>query len=477
MNDTKRDVNLREQKKRTSANAITEGVIWKQLLLFFFPILFGTFFQQLYNTADAVVVGRFVGKEALAAVGGSTSMLTNLLVGFFVGLSSGATVIIAQFYGAGRSQRVSEAVHTAIAFSLLCGAIMTVGGLLFSDTALRMMGTPEDVMGNASGYLHIYFIGITANLLYNMGAGILRAVGDSRRPFYFLVISCFTNIALDLVFVVGFKMGVRGAATATILSQLVSACLVIGTLMRAKDSFRYEIRKTRITPAILMRIVRIGFPAGLQSVMYSFSNLVIQSSVNALGTDTVAAWAAYGKIDSTYWMIINALGISITTFVGQNYGAGRLDRVKRSVYVCLGISCLITVGLSTVLYLTGGYIYLLFTTDAAVIAIGMKILHFLVPAFVTYLCIEIYSGALRGVGDCWIPMIMTALGVCVLRVVWILIAVPLRPDILTVVFSYPLTWTITTVLFNIYYYCFSALKNGTCRFRGRQRDGRFMTCK
>ena len=451
MKDTRREEGVRQTGGTGRANAITEGVIWKQLLLFFFPILFGTFFQQLYNTADAVVVGRFVGKEALAAVGGSTSMLTNLLVGFFVGLSSGATVIIAQFYGAGRGQRVSEAVHTAIAFSLLCGILMTVGGLLFSDTALRLMGTPEDIMDNASGYLHIYFVGITANLLYNMGAGILRAIGDSKRPFYFLVISCFTNIALDLLFVVGLRMGVRGAAVATILSQVVSACLVLGTLMRADGSYRFEIRKTRITPVILVRIIRIGFPAGLQSVMYSFSNLVIQSSVNALGTDTVAAWAAYGKIDSTYWMIINALGISITTFVGQNYGAGRLDRVKRSVYVCLGISCIITVGLSTILYLTGGYIYLLFTTDAEVIAIGMKILHFLVPAFVTYLCIEIYSGALRGVGDCWIPMIMTALGVCVLRVVWILIAVPIRPDILTVVFSYPLTWTITTVLFNIYY--------------------------
>ena len=432
---------------------MTQGSPLRLILAFAVPLMLGSLFQQFYNLADTIIVGRFVGVEALAAVGGSTSMLTNLLVGFFVGLSSGATVIIAQFYGAGRGQRVSEAVHTAIAFSLLCGILMTVGGLLFSDTALRLMGTPEDIMDNASGYLHIYFVGITANLLYNMGAGILRAIGDSKRPFYFLVISCFTNIALDLLFVVGLRMGVRGAAVATILSQVVSACLVLGTLMRADGSYRFEIRKTRITPVILVRIIRIGFPAGLQSVMYSFSNLVIQSSVNALGTDTVAAWAAYGKIDSTYWMIINALGISITTFVGQNYGAGRLDRVKRSVYVCLGISCIITVGLST-----GGYIYLLFTTDAEVIAIGMKILHFLVPAFVTYLCIEIYSGALRGVGDCWIPMIMTALGVCVLRVVWILIAVPIRPDILTVVFSYPLTWTITTVLFNIYYYFFSALK-------------------
>ena len=309
-----------------------------------------------------------------------------------------------------------------------------------------------------------------------MGAGILRAIGDSKRPFYFLVISCFTNIALDLLFVVGLRMGVRGAAVATILSQVVSACLVLGTLMRADGSYRFEIRKTRITPVILVRIIRIGFPAGLQSVMYSFSNLVIQSSVNALGTDTVAAWAAYGKIDSTYWMIINALGISITTFVGQNYGAGRVDRVKRSVYVCLGISCIITVGLSTILYLTGGYIYLLFTTDAEVIAIGMKILHFLVPAFVTYLCIEIYSGALRGVGDCWIPMIMTALGVCVLRVVWILIAVPIRPGYPDSGIQLSADLTITTVLFNIII-IFQCAENGMCRFRGRKRGGSFITCK
>ena len=436
---------------------LTSGPILPQLLQLCLPLLCANVLQQLYNIINSLVVTRYIGDSAFAALGVAESVM-NLFIYVITGACMGASVLIAQFYGAGRGQRVSEAVHTAIAFSLLCGILMTVGGLLFSDTALRLMGTPEDIMDNASGYLHIYFVGITANLLYNMGAGILRAISDSKRPFYFLVISCFTNIALDLLFVVGLRMGVRGAAVATILSQVVSACLVLGTLMRADGSYRFEIRKTRITPVILVRIIRIGFPAGLQSVMYSFSNLVIQSGVNALGTDTVAAWAAYGKIDSTYWMIINALGISITTFVGQNYGAGRLDRVKRSVYVCLGISCIITVGLSTILYLTGGYIYLLFTTDAEVIAIGMKILHFLVPAFVTYLCIEIYSGALRGVGDCWIPMIMTALGVCVLRVVWILIAVPIRPDILTVVFSYPLTWTITTVLFNIYYYFFSALK-------------------
>lgn len=445
-------------KKGKQGNGITEGVIWKQLLIFFFPILFGTFFQQLYNTVDAVIVGRFVGKEALAAVGGSTGTLINLLVGFFVGLSSGATVIISQFYGGGREKRVSEAVHTAIAFSLACGVGLMVIGIAASPIALRAMGTPEDIMQYSLSYIRIYFLGIIPNLVYNMGAGILRAIGDSKRPLYYLMASCFTNIVLDLVLVVWLRLDVRGAAIATIVSQLVSAVLVVLQILRTKDSYRLVIRKIRLNLFMVMRIVRIGLPAGLQSVMYSASNIIIQSSVNSLGTDTVAAWTAYSKIDSVYWMIISALGISITTFVGQNYGAGKLDRVKRGIYVCLGLSFLITAILSVTLYLGGGYIYLMFTADAAVIAKGMEILHFLVPAFATYVCIEVLSGALRGTGDCWIPMIMTAVGVCALRVLWILVAVPLKPDILTVVFSYPLTWSITSILFLVYFYCFSSLK-------------------
>lgn len=445
-------------KKGKQGNGITEGVIWKQLLIFFFPILFGTFFQQLYNTVDAVIVGRFVGKEALAAVGGSTGTLINLLVGFFVGLSSGATVIISQFYGGGREKRVSEAVHTAIAFSLACGIGLMVVGIVFSPFALRAMGTPEDIMQYSLSYIRIYFLGIIPNLIYNMGAGILRAVGDSKRPLYYLMASCFTNIVLDLVLVVWLRLDVRGAAIATIASQLVSAVLVIIRLFKTEDSYRLVVSKIKMNLYMVMRIVRIGLPAGLQSVMYSASNIIIQSSVNSLGTDTVAAWTAYSKIDSVYWMIISALGISITTFVGQNYGAGKLDRVKRGIYVCLGLSFLITAILSVALYLGGGYIYLMFTADAAVIAKGIEILHFLVPAFVTYVCVEVLSGALRGTGDCWIPMIMTAVGVCALRVLWVIIAVPLRPDILTVVFSYPLTWSITSILFLVYFYCFSSMK-------------------
>lgn len=439
-------------------NQITEGVIWKQLLLFFFPILFGTFFQQLYNTVDAIIVGRFVGKEGLAAVGGSAAMIINLLVGFFIGLSSGATVIISQFYGARQQAKVSQAVHTAVAFSIAGGLVIMAVGLITAPTALRAMGTPEETMADSILYLRIYFLGLIGNLLYNMGAGILRAIGDSKRPLYFLIVGCMTNIVLDVVLVLFFHMGVAGAAWATILSQLAAAVLVIATLLKTDDMYRLNWREVRIHPDMLLRIIQIGLPAGLQSVMYSASNIIIQSSVNALGTNVVAAWTAYGKIDVIYWTIINAFGISITTFVGQNFGAGKLDRVYKGIRVCLGISAGATIFLSLLLYQFGQYIYLLFTTDAEVIAKGVEILHFLVPTLITYVCIEILSGALRGIGDCWIPMIMTALGVCLLRVVWIVVAVPLYPDIKTICFSYPLTWTVTSILFLVYFKWFSKIR-------------------
>ena len=283
---------VKEKNATESANKITEGVIWKQLLLFFFPILFGTFFQQLYNAADAMIVGRFVGKEALSAVGGSTATIINLLVGFFIGLASGATVIISQYYGAKRREMVEYAVHTAIAFCILGGVVLMIGGIVTAPSILRKMDTPADVLDHAVLYIRIYFAGVIPNLIYNMGAGILRAVGDSKRPLYFLIASCLTNIVLDVLFVVGFQMGVSGAALATILSQALSAGLVIWVLVRTEDMHHLEIRKVRIDGRLLHRIVQIGFPAGLQSVMYSSSNLIIQTGVNSLGTDTVAAWTA-----------------------------------------------------------------------------------------------------------------------------------------------------------------------------------------
>lgn len=445
-------------KDEGTSNQITEGVIWKQLLLFFFPILFGTFFQQLYNTADAVIVGRYVGKEALAAVGGPTGTIINLFVGFFIGLSSGAGVIISQYFGAGQKRQLSHAVHTAMAFSAVCGFFIMIIGILLAPFALEAMDTPADILPYGVLYMRIYFLGVIPNLVYNMGAGILRAIGDSRRPLYFLIASCFTNIILDILLVVYFDMGVKGAAIATILSQLLSAILVLIVLMRSRQAYRLMLSSLKLDRDMLMRIIRIGFPAGLQSVMYTSSNIIIQSSVNVLGTDTVAAWTAYGKIDTLFWMMISAFGISITTFVGQNYGAKKSDRVYKGIRVCLGMCVLSSIVLSFLLYTFGSLVFLLFTTDQAVIAKGTQILRYLVPTFITYVCVEIYSGALRGAGDCWIPMILTSLGVCVLRIVWICTAVPIHPVIETVVFCYPLTWTVTSILFLIYFHWFSKLK-------------------
>ena len=433
------------------SNQITEGVIWKQLLFFFFPILFGTFFQQLYNTTDAVIVGQFVGKEALAAVGGPAATLINLLIGFFTGLSSGATVIISQYYGAKKQDDVKNTVHTAIALSIAGGAVIMILGLLFSGVALRAMNTPAEVLSLSVIYMRVYFLGVIPSLIYNMGAGILRAVGDSKRPLYFLILSCLVNIILDVLFVTVLKMGVIGVAVATALSQVISALMVTVTLLKTEDSYRLYMKEIRFSPELLHKIIRIGLPAGIQSTMYSASNLIIQSSINVFGTDTIAAWTAYGKIDGLFWMILGAYGVSITTFAGQNFGAGKYDRIKKSVRICLGMAALTSLVLS-VIVLTGGRIFFrLFTDDPDVVSIGLGMMRVISPSYVTYICIEILGGTARGCGDAIPPMLMTCVGICVLRVVWILTAVPLRPEMSTVAFSYPLTWTATSLLFIVYY--------------------------
>ena len=448
-----------EQKvQKTKANGITEGSIFGQLLLFFFPILFGTFFQQLYNTADAVVVGRFVGKQALAAVGGTTSTLINLMVGFFVGLSSGATVVISQYYGAKKADKVHWAVHTSVAFSVIGGVLFMAVGLVGARWALTAMHTPEDVMDHAVTYIRIYFLGMIPNLLYNMGAGILRAVGDSRRPLYFLIGSCFVNIILDVVLVAVLRMGVAGAALATISSQLFSAILVILCLTRTQDMYKVEWRKIRIDSRMLQRIIRIGIPAGMQSVMYNISNIIIQAGVNNLGTDNVTAWATYGKVDGLYWMMINALGISVTTFVGQNYGARRMDRVRKGAGACMVIGVVLTAIVSTALYFWGYLFIELFTSDPQVQLISQSLIRFMVPTFITYITIEILSGTLRGVGDAWMPLIITGVGVCLVRVIWIIFALPHFNTILAAAFCYPMTWALTSAAFAVYYYFFSSLK-------------------
>ena len=442
---------MNKKNQASLSNQIIEGDITKQLLIFFFPILFGTFFQQLYNTTDAVIVGKFVGKEALAAVGGSTATIINLLVGFFVGISSGASVIISQYYGSGNRGRLTLSVHTSIALAVIGGAVMMVIGIIGAPWALKAMGTPADIMEDSLTYMRIYMLGMIPSMLYNMGSGILRAVGDSGRPLYFLMAACGVNIVLDLFFVVALDMGVMGVGIATTMSQVASALLTVMVLLRTKEAYR--VTPKRVFPHLryLRIILRIGLPAGLQSAMYSISNLVIQAAINVYGTDAVAAWTAYGKVDNIFWMIMSAFGIAITTFAGQNFGAGKKDRVRKSVRICLIMSALTSVAFSLIVISFGSTVLRLFTDDPSVISISMRMIAVISPAYISYVCIEILSGACRGCGDALMPMILTCFGVCVLRILWIFTAERISPGLETISFSYPLTWSVTSIMFIIYY--------------------------
>lgn len=434
-----------------SKNQITEGVIWKQLLFFFFPILLGTLFQQLYNTADTVVVGRFVGTKALAAVGGSTGQIVNLVVNFFVGLASGATVIIARYYGARDRIKLNNALHTAIALSIVGGIVTGIAGILLTPSLLKMMNTPADVIEGSTMYLRIYFAGIIFVFVYNIGSGILRAVGDSKRPLYFLIVCCFLNIFLDILFVVYLKLGVKGAAFATVISQAVSALLVILSLTKSVDIYRLRPNKIRFYKSLLIAIITIGLPAGLQSVMYGISNIIIQTSLNSLGTETVAAHTAFAKIDAIYWMISGAFSVSIITFIGQNYGARKFDRMKKSIKVCLLMDLIASLLLTTVMLLAGPYLLRLFTSDQEVIEIGMQIIHIIAPSYALFIFIEILSSSLRGMGNVVVPMLMTCGGVCVLRILWIFIFARTHLSVTTILMSYPISWGFTAVLFIIYF--------------------------
>lgn len=439
------------KQKTQNINQITEGIIWRQLLLFFFPIVFGTFFQQLYNTIDTVIVGQFVGKAALASVGGSATQLINLVVGFFTGLSSGASVVIAQFFGAKDERSVKESLHTAYAFSILGSIVISALGIGLAPQLLRWMNTPEELLADSTLYLRIYFAGILFVFIFNVGSSILRAVGDSKNPLYYLIACCFINIFLDLLFVIVFHLGVAGVAYATFLSQAISALLVTHKLMTSHSILTLKIRDIRLHKNVLKSQLWIGLPAGFQSVMYSISNVIIQATLNRFGTDTVAAWSAYGKLDAIFWMVSGAIGISITTFVGQNYGARKYDRVHKSVRICLGIDSIISVILIVFLMLFRVPLFRLFTQDPSVIRIGSDMLALITPCYIFFVFIEVLAGALRGMGDVMIPTLITLLGVCVLRLIWIAVVLQISPTVNAIIYSYPVTWIATAVLFIIYY--------------------------
>ena len=439
-------------KKETQlANQITEGIIWKQLLIFFFPIVFGTFFQQLYNTIDTIIVGHFIGKSALASVGGSSTQIVNLVVGFFTGLSSGASVIIAQFYGARDERSVQESLHTAYAFSSLGSIAISIPGILLAPHLLRWMNTPAELVRDSALYLRIYFAGILFVFIFNVGSSILRAIGDSKHPLYYLMVCCLLNIILDILCVVWLDMGVAGAAIATFFSQAASAALVTRKLMVSGGILKLSLKQLRFHANVLRSLLRIGMPAGFQSIMYSLSNVIIQSALNSFGTDTVAAWSVYGKLDAVFWMISGAIGISITTFVGQNFGARKYGRVKKSVRVCLGIDALISGVLVIFFLLLRNPLFRIFTNDADVIRIGCEMMALITPCYMFFICIEVLSGALRGIGDVIIPTLITLGGVCLFRILWLFGALQIRPTVNAIILSYPVTWLTTSILFILYY--------------------------
>ena len=342
-------------------------------------------------------------------------------------------------------------MHTSIALSLAGGIFLTFVGIFGARWALEMMGTTADVIGGATDYMRIYFAGVIMNLLYNMSSGILRAIGDSRRPMIYLIICCLVNIVLDILFVGFMHMGVAGAAIATISSQAASAILTMRALMRTEECYKFVIKKLRVDFPLLGRILRIGFPAGIQSMMYSISNLLIQANINALGTDTMAAWTAFGKVDSIIWMVMGAFSVSVTTFVGQNWGAGKVDRVKTSIRTGMVVELLSTLIMSGVILLTGQHLIRLFTQDEGVIAISLMIMHCNVPLYASFVPIDLLSGGMRGMGNSLAPMLIICFGVCIFRVVWLFTAVPLNNNIITIVLSYPISWILTSIVMIIYY--------------------------
>lgn len=433
-------------------NQITEGVIWKQLLIFFFPIMVGTLFQQLYNTVDAIIVGRFVGKQALASVGGSAAVLTNFVIGFFTGLSAGATVIISQFYGAKNLKQLSKGLHTAYAFSITVSLLISVIGWFATPALLHLLKTPADVIPDSILYLRIYFLGMIFTLTYNMGSSIMRAIGDSRRPLIYLVICCGINIVLDILFVIVFHMGIAGAAIATVISQGASAILVTRSLMKSYGILKLELRSIRFHGALLKSELKIGLPGGIQSFGYSISNIIIQAVINDFGTDTAAAWAAYGKLDAIFWTVCGSFGIAITTFAGQNYGARKFNRVKKSVRVCLGMALGVCGSLIVFLMVFCRPLYHIFTTDYAVVDIGVYMLRLITPSYVIFIFVEIFSGALRGIGDVLIPSTITLGGVLLVRLTWILFVTPMTGELSTLLYSYPLAWGATALLLIPYYF-------------------------
>lgn len=430
---------------------LTTGVVWKRLLVFFLPIAAGTCIQQLYNAVDGLIVGRFVGTVALAAVGGSSAQIINLLIGFFVAMTAGASVVIAQSYGAGRKEDVSAAAGSAIVVFALLGVALMAVGLLAAPWMLRLLQTPEDTMAASVLYLRLYFLGIPCILVLNMESNMLRAVGDSVSPFVYMVVGCVSNIVLDVVFVLVFHWGVAGVAVATAAAQVINMLLLTWKLLHAQSVCRPVFRGFRLKNAYLGSMLRLGLPAGMQNAMYGVSNMIVQIGVNSLGTVVVASWAMTSKTDGIYWAVSNALGAAITSFVGQNLGASRPERVKLCVKQGLLLHWIISAVLCSGILLAARPLLGILTTDQAVIDTTWEMMLYFVPFYGIWSVIEVLSAVLRGAGDAVRPVAIIGLGICLLRIIWIFTLFAFVHTLPVLCWCYAVSWAVTAGAMCIYF--------------------------
>ena len=429
---------------------MTQGPIWKRITYFALPILLGNLFQQMYNTADSLIVGNFLGKNALAAVS-STGSLIFMLIGFLSGIAIGAGVVISRYFGGNKLEEMSKAVHTTVAFGLVAGVVMTAVGVGLSPQILRWMDTPENVMYNSQLYLSIYFMGSLGSVMYNACVGIMQAVGDSRHPLYYLIVSSVVNVVLDLFFIAVLGMGVDGAAWATIIAQYVSAIMCLWRLLRVKDNYRVELRKIRFHWDMLKRVVRFGLPSGVQNSIIAIANVVVQSNINHFGDAAMAGVGAYSKIEGFGFLPITSFTMAMTTFVGQNLGAGQIERTKRGARFGTITSVILAELIGVAVFIFAPQLIAAFDTSPDVIAYGVDKAR----TSVLFYCLLAFSHAmasiLRGAGKAVVPMLVMMTCWCIIRVSFLAIAVPLTGSIQMVYWVYPLTWFLSSVTFLWYY--------------------------
>ena len=439
-----------QNQSKTKTMDMTGGSISKLLIAFAIPLLMGNLFQQLYNTVDSLVVGNFVGKEALAAVG-STTPIINTLVMFFGGVAVGASVIISRYFGAHDDEKLHTAIETTMALTFVSSILCTVLGIYIAPALLRFMDTPEDVLPEAATYLKIYFAGVSGLLIYNMTSGILRAVGDTKRPLYFLILSSIMNIVLDLIFVIYFHMGIAGVAYATIISQFVSSILVLTILTRSTENYRFVWKDLCFNKKMLSQICKVGFPVGLQQAVTSFSNVYVQSYINSFGSSCMAGWSSYVKIDSFLMLPLQSMSQASTTFASQNIGAKNVKRVKDGTKTALLLSSAVIFVLAAILWIFAPQMTALFNQDPEVIYYGTLFLRLCVFAVVLCCPNQIYAGTLRGAGDAKNPMYIMLFSFVVFRQIYLYLVNRFAYSPYTIGFGYPAGWLLCTILMTVCY--------------------------